>query len=152
MVSAATSSVVFVRALVRGVIGLGGKADELFAQMGITEADLADPDARLPAIHNLKAWQVAEALTGDPLFGLHLAQHAPLGAFGVLDWATRSASSIEHGLRQTVRYFRVLTDLAVLALASPGSAGARSAPGGSAESIDHQGAEYRRARPGWKAT
>jgi hypothetical protein len=80
-----------VRAIALAVGELGGSGDVLLERSG---------SAR-------RAWELAETLTGDPLFGLHAAMDGLLGG-DELDRIVRDARTVEHALHQTASYFCTL--------------------------------------------
>jgi len=99
------------RSLVLAVAAAGVDVESLIlAPLGIARETLDDPEARIPT-EIVSAMSVkATELTGDPDFGLHSGERAPLGALGVLDHATRSSRTIGEALERMVRYFAILSD------------------------------------------
>src|SRR5262245_63410073 len=81
MERAGTVSIAIVRVLLRVLDG--ASAQRLVDELGISAAQLADDDARLPRDVASRAWRLAPELTGDPPFGIHLAGRVPFGAFRI---------------------------------------------------------------------
>ena len=90
---------------------------------GIEPSTPRDADARIPHAAALALWREAARRSGDDAFGIHTAQAIRAGAFDVLDYATRSSETLEHGLRRLVRYHRLLHDGAVIQLDLEGARG-----------------------------
>jgi AraC-like DNA-binding protein len=57
-----------------------------------------------------RAWLDVAALTGDPSFGLHVAQHLVCGEYDVLGYAFHFSESLGDGLDRIQRFYRVLGD------------------------------------------
>lgn len=109
-----TSSVVIVRALEAAVAAAGKDAAAFRQEMGLPAAVLDDVEARVPARVVARAWERAAELTGDPCFGLHLAERVPAGSFDLLEYGVRSCATFGDALRHLGRYFRLLEDAAVI--------------------------------------
>ena len=89
----------------------GGDAAALIARFGLPAGALTLPEVVLPlrALHQLL--DAAEAATGDRFLGLHLAAGFPRGAYGVLEFACRTAPTIREALERIVRYIGLLNEL-----------------------------------------
>jgi hypothetical protein len=61
----------------------GVDVEMLVRDLGIAPSDLQDPDARIPETTRARAWSQAAASARDEAFGLHVAEHAPEGAYDV---------------------------------------------------------------------
>lgn len=86
------------------------RVKDLLASVGLTQSDVADPDARVPhaALEDLLRRGVA--LSGDPSLGLHLAELVRPGAFDVLECIARTSPTLQDALSMLGRYHRVLHD------------------------------------------
>jgi AraC-like DNA-binding protein len=73
-------------------------------------ADLTDPDARVPESTAEAVWELAAALTQDPVIGVHVAESLPRGALDLVEYAFRSSASLAAALERLARYGRVLSD------------------------------------------
>lgn len=87
-----------------------GLDDELLLETGpLCSENLEVLDRRLPVEIVYDVWANALTLTGDPLLGLHAAEHLPFGAFGVPDFIAANAPTVREGLARLCRYFRIIT-------------------------------------------
>ncbi len=84
--------------------------------MGMREIDVP-----LAVIHAVS--DRAEALTGDPMFGLHVVSWLPRGAYGLLEFIVRSARDVREAATRLVRYNAMLNDMATLSFADDGTEG-----------------------------
>jgi AraC-like DNA-binding protein len=103
--SGATSASVVLRALAAYVAHRGG---DLLAALAAELPE--DPDARIPFELLVRAWPAAARLTGDDAFGLHFAEAAAVGSFGVFDYVTRARPTLGEALACGIRYQRLLHD------------------------------------------
>jgi AraC-like DNA-binding protein len=92
------------------------------AEAGFDARWLTDADARMPLAVEERLWNLAAALTGDPLFGLHAAAAIRPGAFDVLDYAVRTAPDLRTALQRLARYNRLVHDLASFEIMADGDA------------------------------
>jgi AraC-like DNA-binding protein len=77
---------------------------------GLTEADLADPDVRLPDWGAMQALRASIEKTGDPAFGIHAAEQIELGDFGVLDYGARCCATFRDAINWWCHYFPLVDD------------------------------------------
>ena len=56
------------------------------------------------------AGDLTSELLGDDFVGLHAASATPRGSFGILEFAARSAPSVDQALKRTARYWRLLSE------------------------------------------
>jgi AraC-like DNA-binding protein len=106
-----TSSVTLLRALARALDGVRpGRSADLLAALDTAPAALDDPDRRVPYATILRAWELAAELSGDPDFGLHAGELAPLGTFDVLDYVTASCRTLGEAFEALARFQRILHD------------------------------------------
>jgi AraC-like DNA-binding protein len=82
----------------------------LLDEVGISEGALADPDGRVTLPQALRAWDLAATRAEDPVFGLHVAERARLGAFEALDYALWSSATFRDVLDRLARFQRLLAD------------------------------------------
>ncbi len=61
--------------------------------------------ARLEYDQMVAMWDEAEALLADDILGLHVAGHAPLGAYAAMDYLFQSCRDVRAALAVTARYF-----------------------------------------------
>lgn len=83
----------------------------LLSRIGLNEADLADPNARVLVETNNSLWaSVAEAL-GDEAIGLEYAQHRPsVELEGVAAVLAQSGQTVEEALRMYAMYYPLQSD------------------------------------------
>jgi AraC-like DNA-binding protein len=80
--------------------------------LGLEVTDLEDPDTRIPIESLIALGAAAVEETGDPAFGLHLAEHYRPSTFGVLDYLAHSSRTLGEAIRHLCRYNRLLQDAA----------------------------------------
>ena len=56
------------------------------------------------------AWVEAAARARDPAFGPHVAEHAAVGAYDVLDYSMQFSATLDEALDHFIRFHRVLCD------------------------------------------
>jgi len=81
----------------------------LVAAAGVTDRDLDDPDALLPAAGLYRMWAAAERLWARPGLGLHAAGQVPFGAYEVLDYLMATSGTVGEALSRLVDCFAVMT-------------------------------------------
>jgi AraC-like DNA-binding protein len=116
----ATVSTLLVRALLLGAAAMGVEVEGVLAALGLTSADLADRDARLPVATSLTAWRLCAERSGDPFFGLHLAERVVPGVYDVVDYAAASAPDLGSALGLVARYQRILDESVTVVIAREG--------------------------------
>jgi AraC-like DNA-binding protein len=115
------ASVALVWPLAAELRALGFDADALCAGVGLTVDRLADPDTRIPFEDLIALGEAAMQITGDPAFGLHLAEHYRPSVFGVLDYLARSSLTMGDAIRNLCRYNRLLQDVSEASLTLEGA-------------------------------
>jgi AraC-like DNA-binding protein len=100
-----------VRALVDAVERAGVDAPAYLAAAGVTEDLLLDADARieLPVYDRLQ--ELAVEMSRDPALGLHMGEHASLGAFHLVGHIAAQCRTIRDVLDVFFRYYRIVTDI-----------------------------------------
>jgi AraC-like DNA-binding protein len=111
-----TVSTIFVRSTLLALGAAGVDCPALIAQLAIPHDLLADADARISVELYYRLWREGAALTGDPEFGLHAGERMPVGVFDVLDYLLRSSRDVGDAIANTMRYFRIMSEAAELAL------------------------------------
>jgi AraC-like DNA-binding protein len=120
--SGATVTTLQAAAIVAGLAAANADVGAVLAEAGISFDDLADPERRLPREAMLGLWKAARRATGDPAFGLHLAERVTYGSFGVLEYVARSSSTLGDALTRVARYARLLDDVGEIAFVRAGDA------------------------------
>ena len=91
-------------------------ADACLRAAEISPADLEHVDARVPYRSIRALWEEAAAATGDPSFGVHVAESLPIGALDVLDYVLLAEPTARAGLSRMTKYIRLVHDRAELRL------------------------------------
>ena len=85
----------------------------LFAEADIDLAAARDPSARFDAARMSHVYELAEEATGDPAFGLSIAQYVHPTSLHALGYSLYASRTMESFCRRIVRYFRFVTTNAV---------------------------------------
>ncbi|MBZ0231706.1 MAG: AraC family transcriptional regulator [Deltaproteobacteria bacterium] len=93
------------RALVAACERLAIDVPALLEDAGLTAAQIADPDGRLPGEAVATLWRSALHRSGDPGLGLRVALAVPFGAYRIIDFLAASAPTVGEGLARVARYF-----------------------------------------------
>lgn len=81
--------------------------DDVLAAFGVSRADTEDDERELPVELVNALWTAVSERTGDPAYGLHLAeQQAPV--LGILDYCMRHAATVRDALGKLFAYQRLL--------------------------------------------
>ncbi len=94
----------------------GVDADELFREAGLDVSALSNPLARYPLAATTRLWRLAVEATGDPAFGLEVARHTRPTYFHALGFSLAASGSLTEAFERIVRYFRLVSDAADMAL------------------------------------
>src|SRR5262245_40152310 len=94
--------------VIRGLEAVGLDVRALCRVCGLSYAELADPETRVPRDQAGRLWREAAKRAGDPLLGLHAAARAPVGANNLLVHMLLSSRTLQDGLRRLLLYQRVL--------------------------------------------
>jgi AraC-like DNA-binding protein len=97
-----------IRPLVSGLRGSGHDPAPILAAVGVDEATLNDPDARVSTSVAMSILSVAVQVTGDANLGLHLAEHADPGSFDVHFYAMASSPTLGTAFERLCRYQRLI--------------------------------------------
>jgi AraC-like DNA-binding protein len=93
--------------LARGLRDLGYDVPALLAESGITEHDLANPDARLPCEAYGALICQAMRVRYTPNISLKLAQATEIGSYPLLDYLVLTSDTVASGLRQLAHYVKL---------------------------------------------
>ncbi len=83
--------------------------EEFLSDLGVAPEDYSDPNGRVPLSLMQSAWNLAVEKTGDPCFGLSLAQVVQPAALHGLGLSMLSSDSLKEAVVRTVRYRRVVS-------------------------------------------
>lgn len=86
------------------VEALGGDADRLLQQLGLTEEEL-DPESWISYPKFLQLLEKASLETGCPHFGLRLSERQDVGIFGALGFIIQQAPDLRTALRELITRF-----------------------------------------------
>lgn len=87
----------------------GLDADSLFKWVGLDPRLLADSDARYPMAKTVKLWNLSADRTGDPCFGLTVAEQWHPTTWHALGYAWLASGTLEDALSRFVRYSSMIT-------------------------------------------
>ncbi len=107
-------SAAFVRDLFYYAASRGADLDSLCRHCGLTREQLQAPDDLLPGAVAERAWQLAEAATGDADLGLHLGESVHVSMLGLLGFAMMSSSTLGAALERMARYWNLKSDATVI--------------------------------------
>jgi AraC-like DNA-binding protein len=99
-----------IRAFLRIARERGIDLDDFFAQVGQSEAQLLDPNLRVPRDQAVRFTKLFVKLIDDPELGLHLAERFELGDVDLFGYLVRHCRDTLEALEQLVRYSRLLGD------------------------------------------
>jgi AraC-like DNA-binding protein len=93
------------RVLMAAFGGLGYDVGALLAPTGIREADLDDPDKRIPCEALGVIVSRAQQARRLPNLALEAARFVPIGAYPLLDYLVLTSQTVGAGVHQLARYF-----------------------------------------------
>ncbi len=96
------------RSLLEAASEAGHDAAALRAAAGLSEADLADPDARVPFARHAALWEALCALPGD--VGLELGPRLGGRALGVVGFCVQQGATVREALALQERYRALVLD------------------------------------------
>jgi AraC-like DNA-binding protein len=99
-----------------GLSAAGAKPHEVLARVGLSPAELSDPERRLPREIIVSLWHAAREITGDEAFGLHVAEMLRPGMFDVVEYLARSSRTLGDAAQRAQRYVRLFDDVAELVI------------------------------------
>lgn len=102
--------------IVASAVTRGAAREALLAATAFDPGAASDPDARISLELEERLWTEAARLAEDDALGLHAAEMLVPGAFGVLDYAVRTAPTLRTALERLARYNRLVHDVAVFTL------------------------------------
>ncbi len=97
--------------IVRALDEQGGNGKAVLDSVGLNPALLLDPEARYPVSKMQKLWRAATAISGDPCFGLKVAQALQPSALHGLGFSWLASDTLGDALQRVVRYSRLLSTL-----------------------------------------
>lgn len=108
----ATASTQVARAILAGAAQYGHDPQTLAARFGLSPAELADPDGRLPAPVAIAMWEEVPRIVGDDLFGLRLGERASqAGALPIVGYVVQTSPTLGEGIARALRFQRIVQTL-----------------------------------------
>ena len=106
--------------VLRGLENCGIDVRAVCQRVGLSYAELDDPDARVPRDASGMVWREAGRIAQDPLLGLHAAMRMPLGFNNLLAHLVMVSPTLLDGIERAARYQRALAHGNVMSLAPRG--------------------------------
>jgi len=117
-----TASVLLLRSLFSYARSIGVDVDRVLHALRIPPALLEDRDARVPQATLSGAWAEVGTASADQALGLHYAEQAEEGDFGVLEYAAYFSSSLRDVVDRVARFYRLLSDALAIEVLADGDA------------------------------
>jgi AraC-like DNA-binding protein len=105
-----TASAIALRPILAYATKCGVDAASLLLDIGISANALDDPDHRISEATHERAWREAAVRSHDPVFGLHVALHADVGAYDVLDYSLHYSETVMDAFCRMSRFHRLICD------------------------------------------
>jgi AraC-like DNA-binding protein len=88
----------------------------LLREARLDEAQLRDPDARVPRSALVRLWYAVASRVPDPTLGLRLGTEVRAREFGLVGYTMALSQTVAAALQRLARYERILSDALVVAL------------------------------------
>lgn len=108
------------RALLAACSELGVDCTQLLRAAAVDQTVMDDPDGRLTPVQVQAMWQGAYDASNDPLLSLHVSEKVPKGAYRVLEYVIRSASTVGAAFEKISEYFAWIDTSATLPISRQG--------------------------------
>lgn len=105
------STAVVSKFLIQMFDAAGLDTNAIFENSEIDQNILEDSSGRIPHAKILNMWTLAAEMSGDPLFGLHLANVVPTVPFNTVGYLAMSAPDLRQTLMSIGQYVRVFSDI-----------------------------------------
>ena len=105
-----TSSTAFTRNIVEAAVGLGVNKSALLENIGITEEDLASPDARVSSVAHVKLINEAVRLTGNDHFGLYAGSKISPDPANMIYYLFMNSPTFGEALQISAKYYHQYSD------------------------------------------
>jgi AraC-like DNA-binding protein len=115
-----TIAVVQMQPMITALPELGIDVPRVLALANMSADQLRDAHARMPAGVEFALWDAIEAVAGDPLIGLRLAERMGVGALGGFGYLLRNSPTCRQAIEHANRFERVLDDLTRVSLIENG--------------------------------
>ena len=100
----------FARGLHDFAVSEGAPAEALLAAAGISAADLADQDARVPFVNYVMLMRAAKALTGDPALALHFGEAVNIADVSIVGLIGDACPTLIEAFHQINRFVRLVVE------------------------------------------
>ena len=100
----------YVKAVGRALDAAGCDGAALLAEAGFDPKHLDGPDTRCPLANTGQLWRIALEATGDPAFGIKVANHYKHTTFHALGYGISASSSLKEAFERVRRYCHVVSD------------------------------------------
>ncbi len=117
----ASVAAVLLRALLDLARRSGVAPDRVLHAIGVSPTDLDDAAGWIRVEALTRAWVLVPALCGDPDFGLHAAEAAPTGIYGMLEFVVMSSPTVHDALERIARMYHLVGGMSELKLVNDGS-------------------------------
>jgi hypothetical protein len=94
--------------------------ERVLQAIGVSPADLDDAAGWIPVEAMTRAWTLVPALCGDPDFGLHAAESAPTGVYGMLEFVVMSSPTVYEALDSIARMYHLVGGMSEVSLVADG--------------------------------
>jgi len=94
----------------------GISVEDVFRDAGLAHETVASPEVRYPFAKMQHMWRLAVERTGDPCFGLAVAEHIKPQAFHGLGFVWFSSDTLFDALARLVKYQRMISTVADITL------------------------------------
>lgn len=96
-------------------------AHAIFIEAGLDPVKLQDPNARFPATHMARLWQLTEERSGDPAIGVAIGMRWNPTTFHALGYAWLASATLAQAFHRLARYSRLINDASEFTLATTGT-------------------------------
>jgi hypothetical protein len=117
----ASVAAVLLRALLDLARRNGLSAERILQSIGVSPAELDDAAGWIRVEALTKAWILVPALCGDPDFGLHAAESAPTGMYGMLELVVMSSPTVYDALERIARMYHLVGGMSEVKLVNDGA-------------------------------
>lgn len=107
----------WIRSICQTARGYGLNPEELLAKAGLDAAMLSVPDARFPAMHVRRFWELLVSATHDDLVGMRCGQEMQVATLHGLGLAIVTSHSLAQVLELIARYCKVISSTMEMSLA-----------------------------------
>ena len=111
--------------LLRALLDVGRKSgvapERVLQSIGVSAADLEDAAGSIRVEALTRAWILVPALCGDPDFGLHAAESAPTGVYGMLELVVMSSPTVYEALERIARMYHLVGGMSEVKLVNDGA-------------------------------